>query len=380
MRSFGSTFIAGALGVLVGAAFVGGIVWATDDDGGGGSNGGAAVVEDSSQETSGAGSGVPAAAGDLTQLYEDVRPSVVRITTGEIDDDPFFELREGLGSGVVIDDDGHIITNYHVVRGFDEVNVTFSDGTVVEAEVVGDDPGNDIALVKVNPDDLEGDVLRPARLGDSGDVRVGSMVAAVGNPFGLDGSFTTGVISGLNRTLTSSSNGRPIRGLLQTDTAINPGNSGGALFNLEGEVIGINTAIENPGGGGFAGVGYAVPINTPKRFLTQLVSGESIDHPRLGISGRTLSPAEAADLGVDHGVAVIAVDPGSGADDAGLESSSNGEGDVITAIDGNPMRTFEDLADYIDSKNVGDEITLTVRRDGESIELTAELRSWDSSA
>jgi S1-C subfamily serine protease len=205
-------------------------------------------------------------------------------------------------------------------------------------------------------------------------------VAAVGNPFGLDGTFTTGVISGLNRTLTSSGNGRPIRGLLQTDTAVNPGNSGGALVNLRGEVIGINTAIENPGGGGFVGVAYAVPINTPKRFLTELVNGETVEHPRLGISGQSLSPEEAEDLGVAHGVAVLSVESGSAADEAGLESADGSEGDVIVAIDGQPMTSFEALADYIDSKKVGDDVTLSVRRDGEDIELQATLRSWDSTA
>jgi S1-C subfamily serine protease len=127
-------------------------------------------------------------------------------------------------------------------------------------------------------------------------------------------------------------------------------------------------------------VAYAVPINTPKRFLTQLVAGEDIEHPRLGISGSSLTPEQADELGVEHGVAVLTVEPGSAADDAGLESSENGEGDVITEIDGQAMKTFEDLADYVDSKQVGDEVTLTVQRDGEEIELQATLESWDSSA
>jgi S1-C subfamily serine protease len=276
-----------------------------------------------------------------------------------------------------LDTEGHILTNYHVVTGFDQVTVTFEDGSAVEADVVGTDPGNDVAMVKT----ASGlDELKPAALGDSSAVEIGSVVAAVGNPFGLDGTFTTGVISGLNRTLPSSSNGRPIRGLLQTDTAVNPGNSGGALFNLRGEVIGINTAIENPSGGGFVGVAYAVPINTPKRFLTELVNGETVQHPRLGISGRTLTAEAADDLGVPQGVAVVSVDNGSSADDAGLRTAASGEGDVIVAIDGVPMTSFESLADYVDSKKVGDEVTLSVRRDGEDIELTAELKSWDSTA
>jgi S1-C subfamily serine protease len=279
---------------------------------------------------------------------------------------------------VVIDEDGSIITNYHVVTGYDEVTVTFSDGTVTTAEVVGTDPGNDIALIDVDVTDAS--VLKVAKLGDSDAVEVGSLVAAIGNPFGLDGTFTTGVISGLDRTLPSSADGRPIRGLLQTDTAVNPGNSGGALINLEGEVVGINTAIENPNGAGFAGVAYAVPINTPKRFLTELVAGETIEHPRLGISGQSLTPSQAEDLGVPQGVAVLSVENGSAADEAGLVSSADGTGDIIVEIDGVAMEKFEDLADYIDGKKVGDEVILLVHRDGEDIELTAVLEPWDSSA
>ena len=318
-----------------------------------------------------------AVAYDFSALYEKVRPSVVRITTGE-STDPFAPTQEGLGSGIVIDKEGHVLTNNHVVRGSDTVTVTFVDGTTATADVIGTDPGNDVALVRVNVEDDS--VLVPAELGDSDDVKIGSAVAALGNPFGLDGTFTTGVISGLDRTLNSSANGRPIRGLLQTDTAVNPGNSGGALFNVQGEVIGINTAIENPNGTGFVGIAYAVPINTPKRYMDQLVAGATIEHPRLGISGRSLTPDEAERLGVPQGVAVISVASGSGADEAGLRESQSGNGDIIIAIDGQPMSTFEELADYIDSRAVGDEVTLTVYRDGEEVELTATLLAWDSTA
>lgn len=369
------TFSTIVLGMVAGAAIIGGVTWALDDDGGGAPDttttdtaSGRPVSDDSS-------AGIEA--GDFSALYEQVRPSVVRITTGAAAGDPFSGQPEGLGSGIVLDNEGHILTNFHVVSGFDQVTVTFADGTVAGAAVVGTDPGNDVALVKTEAG-LE--ALRPATLGDSAAVQVGSVVAAIGNPFGLDGTFTTGVISGLNRTLPSSANGRPIRGLLQTDTAVNPGNSGGALFNLRGEVIGINTAIVNPGGGGFIGIAYVVPINTPKRFLTELVNGETVEHPRLGISGGTLSAEDAEELGVPQGVAVISVDAGSAAGDAGLRSSSDGDGDVIVAIDGVPMTSFEALADYVDSKKVGDEVTLSVRRGGEDIELTAELKSWDSTA
>jgi len=374
---FGAAFLGGLVGVLVGGAIVGGTVLVLDREDGGDDNV-ASVTERTDAQTGDASTGDNAQpATNYTELYDAVRPSIVRITTGEEDDGAFDFGPSGLGSGVVIDEDGHILTNYHVVQGSQAVTVTFSDGTVATAEVTGTDPGNDIALIRA---DVDASVLEPAELGDSDSTPVGALVAAIGNPFGLDGSFTTGVISGLDRTLPSSADGRPIRGLLQTDTAVNPGNSGGALINMQGEVVGINTAIENPTGNGFAGVAYAVPINTPKRFMTQLVAGDDIEHPRLGISGSTLTPDQAEELGVPQGVAVLSVEPGSAADSAGLRAADNGDGDVIVAIDGQPMTKFEDLADYIDGKNVGDDVTLTVRRDGETIELHAQLEAWDSTA
>ncbi len=370
MSRFLTTFITVIASMAIGGAIVGAVAWQVDDDS---DTGGPAVVIDDTARPADTGDDAqaPASTG-FTGLYERVRPSVVRITTGESD------AASGLGSGVVLDEDGRILTNYHVVRGADTVTVTFEDGTQATADVVGRDPGNDIALIDA---DADPSVLEPAKLGDSSNVKIGALVAAVGNPFGLDGTFTTGVVSGLNRTLASSANGRPIRGLLQTDAAVNPGNSGGALFNTAGEVIGINTAIENPTGEGFVGVAYAVPINTPKRFLGALTSGDTIEHPRLGIAGRTITAAEASDAGIDHGVLVMSVEESSGADDAGLRDASSADGgDIITAIDGNEMRTFEDLADYIDSKQIGDEVTITIRRGGETQDLRATLQTWDSTA
>lgn len=376
MKRIISTFTTGLLGVLAGAALVGGIVWTQGD--GDSSKAASTTVATTSGQTTGDSGAALANTEDFTALYDRVRPSIVRITTGQQSGDPFSGGQQGgLGSGIVLDKDGHILTNYHVVRGSDTVTITFSDGTVASADVVGKDPGNDTAVVKT---DADPSVLAPATLGDSSQVKVGSFVAAIGNPFGLDGTFTTGVVSGLNRTLPSSSDGRPIRGLLQADAAVNPGNSGGALINAKGEVIGINTAIENPGGNSFAGVAYAVPINTPKRYLTQLASGQTITHARLGISGKTLTPADLKSLGIDHGVAVVSVDSGSGAGKAGLQSSASGKGDVITELDGKVMSSFDDVADYIDTKAVGDEVKLKVHRDGKDIDITATLKSWDSSA
>ncbi|MEX2246836.1 MAG: trypsin-like peptidase domain-containing protein [Dehalococcoidia bacterium] len=375
---FGSTFLMVVVSMLAGAGIVAGITLALDRDDGASSP--RTDTTSSSQPVSSQPSdseGSDGTATDFSALYGQVRDSIVRITLGE-DDDPFSGGSEGLGSGIVLDTDGRILTNYHVVRGFDEVTVTFSDGTTVQAEVLGRDPGNDVALVQVDADEVG--VLKPARLGDSSAVKIGEVVAAIGNPFGLDGTLTTGIISGIDRTLPSGNDGRPIRGLLQTDTAVNPGNSGGALFNTKGEVVGINTALENPTGRVFAGIAYAVPINTPKRFLTQLIDGDTITHPRLGISGRTLTPEEADGLGVPQGVAIISVEGGSAADDAGLQAAEDGDGDVVVAIDGESMSSFEDLADYIDSKQVGDRVTLSVHRGGEDLELEAVLEAWDSSA
>ena len=381
MKRFSSTFLTVILSMAVGAAIVGGITWARGDSDKASTSTNTSTSSSRNVSDNASTSGAPlTTASDFTALYEQVRPSIVEITTGGSGTtNPFGNgnQAQGLGSGIVLDRDGHVLTNYHVVRGFSTVTVTFADETTAQADIVGKDPGNDVALIKVSADASE---LKPATLGDSSAVKVGEVVAAIGNPFGLEGTFTTGVISGLDRTLASSSDGRPIRGLLQTDAAVNPGNSGGALVNAKGEIIGINTAIENPGGNSFAGVAYAVPINTPKRFMTQLTGGQTITHARLGISGTTLAPDDAKATGVDYGVAVANVESGSAADDAGLKAPSGGNGDVITAIDGKPMKTFDDLAGYIDSKNVGDKVTLTVHRDGKDMQIDVTLKGWDSSA
>ncbi len=383
MKRFSGTFVIVLLSMAIGAAVVGGITWARDDNGSSKSTttttsaniGNAAVPASSNSDSSSSKS--LTSQSDFTSLYDAVRPSIVRITTGEQGNSPLGNQQSGLGSGIILDTDGHILTNYHVVNGASSVTVTFSDETTVNASVVGKDPGNDVALVKVDGGLSE---LKPAKLGDSSAMKVGSVVAAIGNPFGLDGTFTTGVISGLDRTLTSSSDGRPIRGLLQTDAAVNPGNSGGALINMQGEVVGINTAIENPGGNAFAGIAYAVPINTPKRFMTQLTNGDTITHARLGISGRTLTPDDKQKTGADYGVAVVSVERGSAADKAGLQPATNNSADVILEIDGQQMKTFDDLANYIDGKQVGDQVSLKVHRDGKDIDITATLQGWDSSA
>jgi len=309
------------------------------------------VIERVSQPDS---SGVSLSVDSVADLAESVRASVVRIDAS----DPG-SFGGGVGSGVVLDKEGHILTNNHVVGESSILNVALLDGTGGSAIVVGRDPGNDLAVIKA---DIPADKLVPARLGDSDQVRIGELVIAVGNPFRIEGTVTEGIVSGLGRSL-QGSGGRQMRELIQSDAAINPGNSGGALFNARGEVIGITTAIENPTNDRvFIGIGYAVPINTATRFLPQMLAGEDIQHPRFGIemAGQSSPPQ------------ITAVVPGSGADQGNLQA-----GDIITALDGNAIVTFDDLAEYIDSKNVGDVVDVTVMRNGEEITLPVTLVPWD---
>jgi S1-C subfamily serine protease len=329
----------------------------------------------------------PSTASDgIADLYEQTRPSVVRINTLSTSSGIFGSTpSEGTGSGVIIDKDGHILTNYHVVANAREIQVALWDETTGTAELVGSDPTNDLAVIKT---DLPTDKLSPATLGDSDAIRVGESVIAIGNPFGLEGTVTEGIISGLDRTL-SQTGQRPIRQLIQTDAAINPGNSGGPLVNGSGEVIGINSALENPTGTGvFVGVGYAIPINAAKRFLPDMLAGKTVVHARLGISGRTLTSDLAAtlNLGVDSGVYVVEVDSSGAAGQAGLEGAQQTTrqnplsippgGDVIVKVDDQETPTFDELADYIDTKKPGDTVTLHIVRDGKEMTLDAQLQEW----
>src|SRR3990170_1696009 len=274
---------------------------------------------------------------DVADLYDKVRPSVVKITTGNEG-----SFGGGVGSGVVVDKEGRILTNYHVVQGASSIDVIFADGTSVEARVLGTDPGNDLAV--------------------------------------LDGTLTTGVVSGVGRTL--GGNGRPLRQLIQSDAAINPGNSGGGLFNRRGELIGITTAIENPSGDRvFVGVGYAVPVGTAKRFLPQMISGQAVEHPRLGIRMENVTPTLAESRGIDaaKGVVIVQVESGSAAARAGLRGGRT-SGDIIVAIDGVEIAGYDDLGNYIDSRDVGDKVKVTVIRDGGKTTVEVTLEAWRSSA
>ena len=313
---------------------------------------------------------------DLPDLVDRVMPSIVQIRVGA----------SGTGSGMVIDRHGHILTNRHVIENATSIVVELPDGTTATAEVMGSDAGNDLAVIRA---ELPAESLTPATFGDSGAVRVGEPVFAIGNPFGLGFTVTSGIISGLGRESDGEPGGHRIRGVLQTDAAVNPGNSGGPLFNADGEVIGINTALENPYGQRvFVGVGYAVPSNTALRFIPALIAGEEIEHPQLGIAGVGLDVISAEDAGVDseRGVYVTHVVPDSAADAAGLVAASTPDGsglerggDVITAIDGVAVNDVQELARIIDSHDVGDTVTLTVVRDGQSITVEATLRAWITS-
>ncbi len=325
----------------------------------------------------------------IPDLYDSVRPSVVRITSISTTRTAFgTQQSEGLGSGIILDTSGNILTNYHVVQNASELEVTLGDQSSASATVVGTDPAGDLAVVKADfPSDI---TLSPASLGDSDQIRVGESVIAIGNPFGLDGTVTEGIISGVDRTLSEQQN-RPLRELVQTDAAINPGNSGGPLVNMSGQVIGINTAIENPSGTDtFSGIGYAIPINIAKQELSQLMSGATVTHARLGISGETITAnlAKELNLSVNQGVYVVTVDASGPAGSAGVqgaEATSQNSltpppgGDVVTGIDNTTTNTFEDLATYVDSKQPGDKITLHIVRGSDKKDIDVTLGEWPTS-
>ncbi|MFL6324447.1 MAG: S1C family serine protease [Nitrososphaeraceae archaeon] len=289
-----------------------------------------------------------------------------------------------LGSGFVYDNQGHIVTNYHVVSGVKKADVTFTDGNTYSANVVGKDPNSDLGVLQITGDFSEEKVVS-LPLANSSAVRPGEQVIAIGNPFGLSGTITTGIISQKGRLLPNPDTGFSISNAIQTDAAINPGNSGGPLLNTKGEAIGMNTAIFSSTGI-YSGVGFAVPSNTIAKEVPLLIKNGSYAHPWLGVSGGKISPdlIKAVGLPTNYkGVIIGSVQPGSPAEKAGLkgltQDNDNGAthtGDIITAVDGHPVRQIDDIINYIESqKNVGDNIKLTVSRDGKLVELTATLQA-----
>lgn len=321
-----------------------------------------------------AGSAVVTEEEQVINVYARVSPAVVFITSRVIVRDFFMGLvpQEGTGSGFVIDKEGHIITNNHVVENADRIVVTLDDDTSVEAALVGTDPANDVAVVRI---DVPADKLRPVELGSSADLRVGQTAIAIGNPFRLERTLTTGVISSLGRPL-EAEGGRMIYDVIQTDAAINPGNSGGPLLDLNGRVIGVNTAIVSPSGGSI-GLGFAVPVDTVKRVATAILENGYYPHPWLGITGISIVPelADALDLPAERGVLVIEVAPGQAAARAGIRGGERrvrvGDyivplgGDILVGIDGTQIRSMEDLVKYLETRTaVGQTVELTIIRDG----------------
>ncbi len=314
----------------------------------------------------------------LIQIFERTEEGVVQVNVHRTSD---VIGANGVGSGFVFDKNGHIITNEHVVQNSDIITVTFLDGRSYNAEVVGVDAATDIAVIKVNADPS---LLKPIHIGDSSNLKVGMAVAAIGNPFGLSGTMTSGIVSALGRLLPQDT-GFSIPDVIQTDAAINPGNSGGPLLNSRAEVVGINTAIQS-GTGEFTGVGFSIPSNTIAKIVPKLISDGVFIHPWVGISGRDIDPALATALNLvdTRGFLVVNVVEGSPADKAGLKGSDetkevNGVeypfgGDVILAVDGKVVRKIDDILIHLQRyKSVGDEMVLEVLRDGRVTNFVVEL-------
>jgi S1-C subfamily serine protease len=315
-------------------------------------------------------------------VYEQANRSVVNITTRSVRNEGFFfgdVASEGEGSGVVIDREGRILTNFHVVDGAREVQVTLFNSKTYDAKIVGQDPASDVAVVQV---DAPANDLYPVTFGDSTRLRVGQKVYAIGNPFGLERTLTTGIISSLNRSLPSRSQNRTIRQIIQIDAAINPGNSGGPLLDSHARMIGINTAIASHTGES-AGVGFAIPINTVGRVLPQIIQRGHVIRPDVGIT-RVYQ--------TDHGLLLATLTPGGAAERAGLrgpkvarrtkrqgpfvyeyQTVDRSAADLIVAVDGTKILTADDFLSAIDAKQPGDQVIITVIREGQRLNVPVKL-------
>jgi S1-C subfamily serine protease len=314
------------------------------------------------------------------QVYEKVSPSVVFITSRVITMG-FFGMvpSEGTGSGFIIDKQGHIVTNNHVVEGAEKIEVILRDQTVVEAEVVGTDPLNDLAVLHI---DVSPDHLYPVDMSFEGEIKVGQRAIAIGNPYGLDWTLTSGVVSSVGRPLKTSSE-RTLYDVIQTDAAINPGNSGGPLLNSRGQLIGVNTAMRS----GAENIGFAVPLSTVRRVVPEIIAHGHYRHPWLGITrGYSLSPklAEHLDLPVEKGVLIAELDPSSAAALAGLRGATRevlvgnirllAGGDIIVAIDGVPMDNGPRLLEFLETKTrVGEKVQVSFYRQDKLMTLSVIL-------
>jgi S1-C subfamily serine protease len=326
----------------------------------------------------------------VREIYRDEGRGVVFISAQGVSssgESPFGIPQEGTatGSGFVVDDEGNVVTNAHVVEGADSVTVRFEeDGREVDAEVQGVDTSTDIAVLKVDPSDVDGELV-PVPLGDSSKTEVGDPVIAIGNPFGYSRTVTTGIVSGLQREIIAP-NGFTIPDVIQTDASINPGNSGGPLLDANGRVIGINSQIATGGAGeGSVGIGFAVPVNTAKDLLPDLKAGESIERAYLGVRMEDVTGqlVEELDLPVDYGALVVEATDGGPADEAGLrgvDPNTGRGGDIIVAIDGKRMNDSDAVAAAVSSKRPGDEVEIEYVRDGERETETVELTERPASA
>jgi len=325
----------------------------------------------------------------LDTLYQNLENSVVQITSTVtttrsniiINGNPLQQQSSRLGSGFVYDDAGHIITNNHVVSGVDNVDITLSNGDIFSAKVVGTDKFDDIAVLQLT-DNYADESLTPVSFADSSQIKVGDQVIAIGNPFGLSNTMTTGIVSQVGRLLPNQQLGFSIPNIIQTDAAINPGNSGGPLLDDNGNLIGMNTAIQSTVGE-FAGVGFAVPSNTIKKIVPALIEKGEYDHPWLGISGTSLTPKLTEQLNLPknfRGALISDIVKDGPADKAGLKGAlfgSNREivsADIVTSIDNIPVKRIDDIIAYVsENKSVGDKVSLQVYRDGNVINIDVEL-------
>jgi S1-C subfamily serine protease len=367
--------------LVVSAALVGGVSGAAavaivDDDAP------AAAAETTTTALPASAAGTESTVGTV---YRRVNRGVVEITvSGAVSAQPFAppgtgtERAQAQGSGFVIDDDGHVVTNQHVVDGAAEITVRFWDGSTASAELVGEDASTDLAVIEV---DAPAGKLHPLTLGRSDTLSVGDGVIAVGSPFGLEGTVTSGIVSALHRQITAP-NDFTIDDAIQTDAAINHGNSGGPLVDTSGRVIGVNAQIESAGGGS-DGIGFAVPSDTIRPVVADLIADGSVSHAYLGVGVATVSEAAARELGMAAGVAITTVRDGTPAADAGLRAATDAAevdgtdvptgGDVVTALDGEPVETADELRRVVETKDPGDELEVTFVRSGATRTTTVTL-------
>jgi 2-alkenal reductase len=336
------------------------------------------TVEAATSDTPALSGTVP---GNLPVLYEQLNPGVVNIQV-YVEDEEGLLAGQGAGSGFILDEAGHIVTNNHVVAGAGRVAVIFYNNAEREAEVVGTDDDSDLAVIKVT--DLP-DGVHPLPLGDSAEVQVGEWVIAIGNPFGQQSSMSVGIVSALGRTIPSGVTPFAISEAIQTDAAINPGNSGGPLLNLQGEVIGVNAQIATGGFMANSGVGFAIPANVVRRVAPVLIEHGAYAWPWLGVQGGSVNLVimQANNLSTQQGAYIDEIVPGGPADDAGLRGSTGNEdiggletpvgGDVVIAVDGQPVIDFSDLLATVAMKNPNEQIQLTILRNGQQQDVTLNL-------